>query len=81
MELIYFALILGVLLTAIFAPGLLLKLVVYFILLCIVVMLLTGCAGENWKFTPNGKVKADDTTIKEKKLEVEEIQGQFEYRF
>ena len=81
MELTYLIIFLAMLLCAIFAPGLLIKFLFYFVMICLVVFFLAGCSGENWKFTPNGKIRSDEHIIKEKRLEVEEIQGQFEYKF
>jgi len=81
MELTYFIITIAILLCAAYAPGLLIKLLFWFAMICVAFFLLTGCSGENWKFTPNGKIRSDDHTIKEKRLEIEEVQGQIEYKF
>jgi len=44
---------------------------------------LTGCQSENWSFTPNAKIKTDEISRDKptKGIEIEEVQGQIEYKF
>lgn len=65
------------------APGILIKLVLYFTIICIVFSMLTGCVSENWSFKPNAKIKTDEISRDKptKGIEVEEVQGQIEYKF
>lgn len=67
----------------VFAPVLLIRLMLYFAVLCFLVYALSGCSLQNWSFKPYGSIKTDEITKSKKieKLEIEEIRGQFEYKF
>lgn len=44
---------------------------------------LTGCQSENWSFKPKATIKTDEITKEKpvKGLEIEQVEGQIQYKF